>query len=129
MALAFLPYQLLVEFTMLIHVPPTLLFIYSYMYFRIKYPRLARPFNIPGGVIAGALLSAGPTAATLVNLFYSVTDSTPTLGIPYLQAYSFLSIIGLGVIVHLGYAASDRAVDTYRSRRNNVSFADLSRET
>jgi amino acid transporter len=127
MALAFLPYQLLVQFTMLIHVPPTLLFVYAYMYYKVRHPNIPRPINIPGGIPMGLFMSAGPTAATLVNFYYSVTDSSETLGIPYLQAYSLVLIVGLGIIVHLGYVVSGSAVYSIRSSNSRASYADMFR--
>ena len=125
MGLAFLPYTLLVEFTMLIHVPPTLLFLYAYLYYKVKFPNLPRPFNIPGGVPMAAFLITGPTAATLLNLYYAVTDAAPSLGIAYLQAYCLAIVVGVGIIIHLGYIVSGSAVYSYRNRP--VSYADMFR--
>lgn len=47
--LVWMPYTLLVEFSMLLSVPSILLFMWSFVALRIQRPYVERPFLIPGG--------------------------------------------------------------------------------
>ena len=47
--LVWMPYTLLVEFSMLLSVPSILLFMWSFVALRIQRPHVDRPFLIPGG--------------------------------------------------------------------------------
>lgn len=49
--LVWLPYTILVEFSMLLSVPSILLFMYSFVALRVKRPETERPFLIPGETI------------------------------------------------------------------------------
>ena len=55
--LVWMPYTLLVEFSMLIMVPSILLFMWSFVALRIQRPYVERPFLIPGGLPVAVLLT------------------------------------------------------------------------
>jgi amino acid transporter len=60
--LVWMPYTLLVEFSMLLSVPSILLFMWSFVALRIQRPFVERPFLIPGGLpVAGTLLATTST--------------------------------------------------------------------
>lgn len=64
-----LPYKILIEFTMTVMGPPTLLFLFSFVALRIQEPDMQRDFKIPGGT--GATDFAPPICRVTFGHFVS----------------------------------------------------------
>merc|ERR1711988_1233862 len=67
MVLIWMPYAILVEFSMLLLCPSIFLFMFSFVRLRINRPEAERPFRIPGGTVFATLITIIPT---LVSAFY-----------------------------------------------------------
>jgi hypothetical protein len=100
LVLCWLPYGLLVEFSMTVLALSMLLFLYSFITLRIKDPDMPRPYRVPGPLGAALLFALFPFATTLANFYFSVTDNAKdeTLGIPYAKLLAVNVIIFLGLL-------------------------------
>jgi amino acid transporter len=71
--LVLLPYKILIEFTMTVMGPPTLLFLFSFVALRIKEPDMQRDFKIPGGTIIAVLAIIPPCVVTCSQLYFAAS--------------------------------------------------------
>lgn len=103
LVLCWLPYGLLVEFSMTVLALSMMLFLYSFITLRVKEPDLKRPYKVPGNIVTAILFALLPFVTTFTNFYFSITDNAKdeTLGIPYAKLLAVNSVIILGVIVHL----------------------------
>lgn len=101
--LCWLPYALLVEFSMTVLALSMMLFLYSFLTLRIKQPDMNRPYKVPGNLLVAIIFAFLPFATTFVNFYFSVTDDEKddTMGIPYAKLLAVNFIIIVGVIAHL----------------------------
>ena len=125
--LVWMPYTLLVEFSMLLSVPSILLFMWSFVALRVQRPYVERPFLIPGGLPVAVLLTIVPVAVSIAYAAIIATESVESsserpnaeglhaeaagsAGLqaasdgglpPIFQVASALGVIGLGLVVHL----------------------------
>lgn len=67
MLLIVLPYDVLIQFEMLLTVPCVTLLLLSFVHFKWKQPHMQRPFSVPGGVKGGCLIVLPPLVCTLIN--------------------------------------------------------------
>jgi hypothetical protein len=134
--LVWMPYTLLVEFSMLLSVPSILLFMWSFVALRIQRPFVDRPFLIPGGLPVAVLLTVIPVAISISYAAIIATESTFAVdadastseqrsrssdgGLPPIyQVYSMFAVILCGGLVHCafvlaakhGYACGAAAAD------------------
>merc|ERR1740127_435302 len=77
--LVWMPYTLLVEFSMLLSVPSILLFMWSFVALRIQRPFVDRPFLIPGGLPVAVLLTVIPVAISISYAAIITTESSFSL--------------------------------------------------
>ena len=113
--LVWMPYTLLVEFSMLLSVPSILLFMWSFVALRIQRPSVDRPFLIPGGLPVAVLLTVVPVAISISYAAIITTESSFNLdeitnepasrssdgGLPPIfQVISMGAVIALGCVVH-----------------------------
>jgi len=119
--LVWMPYTLLVEFSMLLSVPSILLFMWSFVALRIQRPYVERPFLIPGGLPVAVLITVVPVA---VSVAYAAIIATESVGVeragaeedgtsearsrssdggmpPIFQVATALGVIAFGLLVHL----------------------------
>jgi amino acid transporter len=75
MVLVLLPYKILIEFTMTVMGPPTLLFLFSFVALRIQQPDMQRDFKIPGGTVVAILAIIPPTVVTCSQLYFAASES------------------------------------------------------
>lgn len=76
-------YDALIEFSVLKMCFVTMLFLYSYLWYRFKRPELDRPFKMPGGNI-GAVLAVLPIAGmTLITFYFAATSGDIVLGVEH----------------------------------------------
>ena len=123
--LVWMPYTLLVEFSMLLSVPSILLFMWSFVALRIQRPFVDRPFLIPGGLPVAVLLTVVPVAISISYAAIITTESSFSLeqqedsaearsrssdgGLPPIfQVVSMGLVILCGCIVHLGVVIAQR---------------------
>ena len=120
--LVWMPYTLLVEFSMLLSVPSILLFMWSFVALRVQRPYVERPFLIPGGLPVAVLLTIVPVAVSIAYAAIIATESVQSsserltveaagsAGLqapsggglpPIFQVASALGVIGLGLVIHL----------------------------
>lgn len=69
--LVLLPYKILIEFTMTVMGPPTLLFLASFVALRINEPDMQRDFKIPGGTFVAILAITPPAIVTCSQLYFA----------------------------------------------------------
>jgi amino acid transporter len=69
--LVLLPYKVLIEFTMTVMGPPTLLFLFSFVALRINEPDMQRDFKIPGGTFVAILAIIPPCIVTCSQLYFA----------------------------------------------------------
>ena len=119
--LVWMPYTILVEFSMLLSVPSIVLFMVSFVSLRLQRPEVERPFRVPGGLPVAIAITVVPIAISLAYAAIVVTESF--LGHasarqrehygdlpPVYQVYCMLGVVGLGGAVHLcAYAMRIRA--------------------
>ena len=116
--LVWMPYTILVEFSMLLSVPSILLFMWSFVALRIQRPHVERPFLIPGGLPVAILLTVIPVAISIAYAAIITTESSFAVedlaneqrsrssdgGLPPIfQVFSMGLVITLGLAVHLGF--------------------------
>ena len=81
--LVWLPYDALIEFSVLKFCFVTMLYLYAYLWYRVKKPDLVRPFKVPGGHV-GAFLAVLPIAGmTMTTLYYGATSGDKVGGVPH----------------------------------------------
>lgn len=97
-----LKYSTLVEIEMLMSSICTILFFYTYIYFRWKKPTLHRPFRIPGRICSSITISIIPIIISLFNIYFVLVDEEQTFDkIRFFKVWAFLLIILIGVIGHI----------------------------
>ena len=69
--LVLLPYKVLIEFTMTVMGPPTLLFLFSFVALRINEPDMRRDFKVPGGTFVAILAITPPAVVTCSQLYFA----------------------------------------------------------
>ena len=128
--LVWMPYTILVEFSMLLSVPSICLFMVSFVALRLQRPDVERPFRVPGGLPVAIAITVVPVAISLAYAAIVVTESF--LGHasarqrehygdlpPVYQVYSMLGVVGLGAAVHLcAYAIRIRAANKRESGKD-----------
>jgi len=112
--LVWLPYALLVEFSMLLSVPSILLFMWSFVALRVQCPQTERPFLIPGGLPVAVLITIIPVAISITYAAIVVTEAfivPPSVdersssrddgsGSQAIQIWSMLGVIAFGLFTH-----------------------------
>ena len=116
--LVWMPYTLLVEFSMLLSVPSILLFMWSFVALRIQRPFADRPFLIPGGLPVAVLMTVVPVAISISYAAIIATESSFSFensleqrskssdgGMPPIfQVVSMVAVIATGCIVNLVFS-------------------------
>ena len=103
--LVWLPYDLLVEFSMLLSVPSILLFMWSFVALRVQRPDVPRPFLIPGGLCLAICITVLPVAiciayAAVVGTEFFATHRRRADSNSIQQIYSMMGVMGVGFAVH-----------------------------
>eukprot|EP00049_Salpingoeca_infusionum_P006622 m.109287 g.109287 ORF g.109287 m.109287 type:complete len:567 (-) comp13372_c0_seq3:334-2034(-) len=98
--LVWLPYDFLIEMTMLLVSFASLFFFYTYVRLKIRFPE-HDGFSVPGGVSVACLLAFLPFACTAANIYFSVTDDTELFGIRYIKVLSTAGALIIGLVIHL----------------------------
>jgi len=109
--LVWMPYTLLVEFSMLLSVPSILLFMWSFVALRVQRPDTPRPFRIPGGLSTAVLITVVPVAISISYGAIVATESLigrPSARVerrsgrmqPIHQVYSMFGVILVGILAH-----------------------------
>ena len=103
--LVWLPYDLLVEFSMLLSVPSILLFMWSFVALRVQRPDVPRPFLIPGGLCLAICITVLPVAiciayAAVVGTEIFATHRRRADSNSIQQIYSMMGVMGVGFAVH-----------------------------
>jgi amino acid transporter len=70
-------YDVLVAFSVLKMCPVAILFLYSYLWYRVKRPDLARPFRIPGGHIGAAMVVLPVFCVTIAAFWVGTVRTHP----------------------------------------------------
>ena len=73
--LVWMPYTLLVEFSMLLSVPSILLFMWAFVALRLQRPDAPRPFVIPGGLGVAIAIVVVPVAISIAYATIVFTQS------------------------------------------------------
>ena len=73
--LVWMPYTILVEFSMLLSVPSILLFMASFVALRLQRPDVERPFRVPGGLPVAIAITVVPIAISLACAALVVTEA------------------------------------------------------
>ena len=73
--LVWMPYTLLVEFSMLLSVPSILLFMWAFVALRLQRPDAPRPFVIPGGLGVAIAIVVIPVAISIAYATIVFTQS------------------------------------------------------
>eukprot|EP00301_Raphidiophrys_heterophryoidea_P004289 c11875_g2_i1.p1 GENE.c11875_g2_i1~~c11875_g2_i1.p1 ORF type:complete len:556 (-),score=67.78 c11875_g2_i1:92-1759(-) len=97
-ALVWLPYDFLVEFSMLMMAVIIMPFLASFLYLRLKQPDKERAFRVPGNFLVALIISLMPFALTCGYIYIALEQSGSVLiyGIPYLNVVGLGGIIGMG---------------------------------
>lgn len=111
--LVWMPYTLLVEFSMLLSVPSILLFMWSFVALRVQRPDADRPFLIPGGLSLAVFITVIPVAISISYAAIVATESTfgkygqqqhaerGNDALPAIfQVYTMVGVVGFGCAVH-----------------------------
>ncbi len=69
-----MPYQLLVEFGVLILALSMFFFLFSFLYLRVRRQDLTRPFQAPGGLPMACILALMPLIVTCANVYLSASS-------------------------------------------------------
>lgn len=72
--LVWLPFTLLIEFSMLLLVICTVLFLCAFLHLKYTRPTMLRPFNIPGGMPVALLVAFWPFAVAATMIYFSCAD-------------------------------------------------------
>jgi len=107
MVLVWLPYDALVEFSIIINCLNVLLYMYAYMWYRVTQPDIHRPFNvIPWGVTGGFLAVLPLIAMSVVTFYYACVSGDEVLGLKdakILGAVILIAAGGCANLLYLGY--------------------------
>lgn len=111
--LVWMPYTILVEFSMLLSVPSILLFMWAFVALRVQQPHVERPFVVPGGLTAAVLITVVPVAISVAYGAIVITESfmgpsashelseSQGSGLPPIfQLWSMLAVMTTGLVVH-----------------------------
>ena len=99
--LVWMPYEVLITFTMTLMAIPTILFLVAFVLLREQKPDLARDFKIPGSTLVAALVALPPGLLTIAQAFFSLRAKTSDeTSIPYPAAFALIVIVGGGLVVH-----------------------------
>jgi len=113
--LVWMPYTILVEFSMLLSVPSILLFMWSFVALRVQRADVERAFRIPGGLSMAVLITVVPVAISISYAAIVATESAigsqrgsghgsssgkSAQDQPVYQVYSMVGVVGLGFAVH-----------------------------
>eukprot|EP00041_Stephanoeca_diplocostata_P011130 m.180609 g.180609 ORF g.180609 m.180609 type:complete len:581 (-) comp18426_c0_seq1:220-1962(-) len=102
-ALVWLPYESLIEFSMLQFALCSLFFIYAYLWYKVKRPDMYRPLSVPGGLGGAIVVSFPIVAIALVNIYFGCMDDEAVFGVPYAKAVGLAFITGAGCVIHGTY--------------------------
>eukprot|EP00048_Salpingoeca_helianthica_P000768 m.43866 g.43866 ORF g.43866 m.43866 type:complete len:541 (+) comp10840_c0_seq2:235-1857(+) len=109
LVLIWFPYEFLVEFNMLQMSFVCVLFIYSYLYIRIKMPGMTRPFRVPGPLPFVFFISILPLACTVTNIYFALADNDELevegslVADPYFKIFAFEAFVGAGFLANFLY--------------------------
>eukprot|EP01012_Entosiphon_sulcatum_P040090 TRINITY_DN5372_c0_g1_i1.p1 TRINITY_DN5372_c0_g1~~TRINITY_DN5372_c0_g1_i1.p1 ORF type:complete len:490 (-),score=39.69 TRINITY_DN5372_c0_g1_i1:122-1567(-) len=99
--LAWLPYDLLVVFLMVIFGFTVMLLSYSFLYYRMRHPEMDRPYRVPGGMGMAVVVAGLPAVCSLVNLISVVMhDTDRVFGMPYPTLIGTVAVLLFGILVH-----------------------------
>lgn len=117
--LVWLPYEYLVEFSMLLSVPSICLFMYSFAHLRFLHPSRPRPFTVPGGNRVAVGITIIPVAVSLlyacIVLYAAVTEPHTDDGrAAFNQISSTAIIIGGGALLHFACRTGRAGPDSRR---------------
>jgi hypothetical protein len=102
--LVWMPYNFLIECTMLLMVLMTYPFLASFVWLRITKPEVPRAFKIPGGTFCAFLCTLPPAAIGTVYLYICIfVEVDHTYGIPYFNVLCCLATIGIGCVAQVIY--------------------------
>lgn len=100
-----LPYKILIEFTMTVMGPPTLLFLFSFVALRLQEPDMQRDFKIPGGTAFAIFCIIPPVITTCTQLYFSYegagegsTLELDGVNVPKPSLLSVVVVVGMGCI-------------------------------
>eukprot|EP00040_Diaphanoeca_grandis_P021267 m.113253 g.113253 ORF g.113253 m.113253 type:complete len:524 (-) comp28258_c0_seq1:51-1622(-) len=110
MVFIWLPYEQLVELSILQMTLPSILCLYAFLYFKYFQPKLSRPFAIPGKVVGGVISALPVFLFTLANFYFAVSSDEEVLEMPYGKAIGFTAITVAGLLVHGVYKLINRYV-------------------
>lgn len=83
-----------------------LLWMYSYVWFKVKRADAARPFNIPGGTTSAVLLVLPVVGMACAMLYFAAVSRDVVLGLQdaKIVGATILVLLGVGVnVLYLGY--------------------------
>ena len=106
--LVHLGYRTLVAFGVLVLCIPQFLFLYAYMWYKVKRPRTHRPFKVPCGTFGAVLAVFSIATLTGITFCFEVLEEEEILGIPYAKAVALAVFVVLGLLVDLGNVALHR---------------------
>lgn len=113
--LVWLDYAFLVEFNMLQMSLVCTLFLYSFVYLRVKRPNMVRPFRLPGGIKTAIVVAIFPLACTGANVYFALTDNeSDGLPLPYFKVFAFEGLLGLGIIANFLFVRRQQIKAFYR---------------
>jgi amino acid transporter len=99
-------YDALIEFSVIKSCLTSILYMYSYVWYRVKRPDMERPFNlIPCGVVGGVMMAAPVLAMAFVTLYYAAISGDEVLGLKDAKIFGALIFVSAGVLVNLIYLA------------------------
>ena len=120
--LVWLPFNFLIEFTMLLMGIMTFPFLYAFLRLRIVQPETERPFEVPGGFVGAVLTCIPPLCVTTADIIFNILDgNSPTKfgcsEIKYFNVIGLMGVILLGVLAQVLYA--------YFGPKEVVGMADI----
>ena len=118
-----IPYELLITASMLVFNTSVLAFLSSYV--RLKYRSPERDWIYGKSWKWALLISLLPTSGSIAMSVFTIIDDYELFGVPRINLVSYVTLIGLGLLLHGGFILTREAISRSRShsRRNSQSFA------
>lgn len=99
--LVWLPYDDLIEFSMLQMCLNLALFMYAFLWYKWKMPDMDRPFCIPGGFIGAVIVVIPVLLISGLTAYFALIDSGKIFGLIYAKTFGLVICVGAGVIIHI----------------------------
>lgn len=115
--LVWLNYEFLVQFNMLQMSLVCMLFLYSFLWLRVRRPHMVRPFRIPGGIKTAVFVAFLPFTCTAANVYFALSTDEETEGIPplpFFKVFAFEGLLALGIITNFLFVHRRRIAAFYR---------------